>query len=194
MRSDAKRTHSILLKAARQVLGSASINNMTMHAIIEVSGVSKAQVYRHFRTPNDVVADLAAELLRDINKELEARPEEFEEAPAATYARAAVKVLTSDSVPNRQIILYGSVQHEDGKWVPAAGLAAQGNAPETLFEKWGVELDDTLVALTYFRGAMYSWACGFFTDEMFAAETERSISMKEPAAKKKAAVKKESSR
>ena len=68
MISDAKRTHAVLLKAARQVLGSASINNMTMHAIIDASGVSKAQSYRHFRTPSDVVAALAAELLRDITK------------------------------------------------------------------------------------------------------------------------------
>ena len=177
MRSDAKRTRSIILNAARQVLCFASINNMTMQAIINKSGVSKAQVYRYYRTPSDLIADLAAETVEAIKEEMESHPEDVAAGPGIAYARAAVKVLTSDSVPNRQIILYGSVQSEDGKWVPAAGLAAQGNAPEALFEKWGVELDGVLVALTYFRGAMYSWACGFFTDEQFAAETERSITM-----------------
>ncbi|MFO4631209.1 MAG: TetR/AcrR family transcriptional regulator, partial [Actinomycetota bacterium] len=52
MRSDAKRTRSIILNAARQVLCFASINNMTMQSIINKSGVSKAQVYRYYRTPS----------------------------------------------------------------------------------------------------------------------------------------------
>jgi len=189
MRVDAKRTRAAILNAARQVLCSTSIDAMTMQAIIDESGVSKAQVYRHYRTPNVVIVDLAAGIVEAIKEEMMAHPEEAAATPAAAYARAAVTVLTSDPDPNRQIILYGSVQSKDGKWVPSAGLATNGNAPEALFKKWGVELPEVNVALTYFRGAMYSWACGFFTDEQFAAETERSVTMKEPAAKKKPAAK-----
>ncbi|MFQ3329196.1 MAG: AcrR family transcriptional regulator, partial [Candidatus Poriferisodalaceae bacterium] len=89
MRVDAKRTRAAILNAARQVLCSTSIDAMTMQAIIDESGVSKAQVYRHYRTPNVVIVDLAAGIVEAIKEEMMAHPEEAAATPAAAYARAA---------------------------------------------------------------------------------------------------------
>ncbi|HIF65315.1 MAG TPA: TetR/AcrR family transcriptional regulator [Acidimicrobiia bacterium] len=157
-----------ILQSARAVLRKTSVFDLSIQSVVDQSGLSRATVYRHYSTPSDLIAGLAVLTVDDIKEEMKSG---LDAGPAAAYARAAVKVLTSDSEVNRQVVLHASVQSKDGKWVP------QGNLPESLLVKWGVDIDDAQVGLTYFRGAMYSWACGFFTDEQFAQEAERALSM-----------------
>ena len=157
-----------ILESARNVLRESSVFDLSIQAVVDESGLSRATVYRHYSTPSDLIVGVAAAAVDDIKKEMQSGSNAN---PAVAYARAAVKVFTSDSVVNRQVVLHASVQSKDGKWVP------QNNLPETLLATWGVNVDDVLGGLTYFRGAMYSWACGFFTDEQFAKEAERALLM-----------------
>jgi AcrR family transcriptional regulator len=158
----------MILQSARDVLRKSSVFDLSIQSVVDESGLSRATVYRHYSTPSDLVAGLAAVTVEDIKEEMKSG---LDAGPAAAYARAAVKVFTSDSAVNRQVVLHASVQSRDGKRVP------QENLPESLLTTWGVDVDAALVGLTYFRGAMYSWACGFFTDEQLAQETERALSM-----------------
>ncbi len=158
-----------LLDAARTLLRSSSIYELSIAKIAAESGLARPTAYRYFSHPRDVVSALAEETVAEIRDLI--RDTHPGRKPAA-YARAAVKVLTADSSVNRQVILHSSVQAQDGKWI------AQDNTPESLFFDWGVDLDTARTSLTYFRGAMYSWAAGFFTDEQFAKETERALSLR----------------
>ena len=157
-----------ILQSARNVLRKSSVFDLSIQAVVSESGLSRATVYRYYSTPSDLIVSVAAAAVDDIKKEMQTGSNSD---PAAAYARAAVKVFTSDSVVNRQVVLHASVQSKDGKWVP------QDNLPGSLLANWGVDVDDARVGLTYFRGAMYSWACGFFTDEQFAEETERALAL-----------------
>ena len=154
-----------LLEAARTLLRGSSIYELSIAKIAAESGLARPTAYRYFSHPREVIRALAEikDLIRDV--------EPLKKAPA--YAQSAVQVLTSDSAVNRQVILHSSVQAQDGKWI------AQDNTPESLFLDWGVKPETALLSLTYFRGAMYSWATGFFTDEQFAEETKRAVLMRE---------------
>ena len=158
-----------LLDAARTLLRSSSIYELSIAKIAAESGLARPTAYRYFSHPRDVINALAEESVAEIRDMI--RDTDSWCKPAA-YARAAVKVFTADSSVNRQVILHSSVQAQDGKWI------AQENTPESLFVEWGIDPEGARTSLTYFRGAMYSWAAGYFTDEQFAEETERALSMR----------------
>ena len=158
-----------LLDAARTLIRGSSIYELSIAKMAAEAGLARPTAYRYFSHPRDVVSAIAEETIYKIRSMI--RERDSSQKPAA-YARAAVKVFTADSSVNRQVILHSSVQAQDGKWV------AQENTPESLFVDWGIDPHAARTSLTYFRGAMYSWAAGFFTDEQFAEETERALSMR----------------
>ena len=159
-----------LLEAARTLLRGSSIYELSIAKIAAESGLARPTAYRYFSHPREVIRALADDTLAEI-RDLIRDVEPLKKAPA--YALSAVQVLTSDSAVNRQVILHSSVQAQEGKWI------AQDKTPESLFLDWGIQPETALLSLTYFRGAMYSWATGFFTDEQFAEETKRAIAMRE---------------
>jgi len=159
-----------LLHAARAIVRGSSIYELSIAKMAAEAGLARPTAYRYFSHPRDVVSAIAEETINEIRSMI--RDCNYSEKPAA-YARAAVRVFTADSRVNRQVILHSSVQAQDGKWI------AQDNTPESLFVDWGIDPNVARTSLTYFRGAMYSWAAGFFTDEQFSEETERAISMRE---------------
>ena len=159
-----------LLDAARTILRGSSIYELSIAKMAAEAGLARPTAYRYFSHPREVIRALADDTIAEI-KDLIRDVEPLKKAPA--YAQSAVQVLTSDSAVNRQVILHSSVQAQDGKWI------AQDNTPESLFLDWGVKPETALLSLTYFRGAMYSWATGFFTDEQFAEETKRAVLMRE---------------
>ncbi len=167
MKSQVRKT---LLDAARTLLRSASIYDLSVGKMAAEAGVARPTAYRYFSHPRDVVGALAEETLVEIRNAI---CDTQQPSKAAAYARAAVEILTSDSTVNRQVILHASVQARDGKWI------AQTNTPEGLFAAWDMNSKEARISLTYFRGAMYSWATGFFSDKEFAEETERAIAMRD---------------
>ena len=158
-----------LLDGARNIIRRGSIHDLTIAAMAEEAGLARPTAYRYFSYPRDVVYAIADTTMTRVFKGLDFDSGDF----AVEYARAAVKVFTSDSKVNRQVILYAGVQSAEKAWIPPAIL------PESILDKQGLPVDSFLVPLTYFRGAMFSWACGFFTDEQFAAEAERAQNMRE---------------
>ena len=159
-----------LLEAARTLLRSSSIYELSIAKIAAESGLARPTAYRYFSHPREVIKALTDATIAEI-QDMICDVDPLKKAPA--YALSAVRVLTADSAVNRQIILHSSVQAKEGEWI------SQDQTPESLFLDWGIQSEKSLSPLTYFRGAMYSWAAGFFTDEQFAAETERALSMRE---------------
>ena len=159
-----------LLDASRTILRGSSIYELSIAKIAAEAGLARPTAYRYFSHPREVIRALADDTITEI-RDLIRDAEPLKKAPA--YALSAVQVLTSDSAVNRQVILHSSVQAQEGKWI------AQDNTPEGLFLDWGLQPETPLLSLTYFRGALYSWAAGFFSDEQFAEETKRAIAMRE---------------
>ena len=159
--------HEALLEAARSVLRTSSIYELTISKIAQEAGLARPTAYRYFSHPRDIINALLEELMR----ELEDGAVAIDDAdPGAAYARTAVTLFTADSGVNRQILLLAGD--------PATGPCTPAQlTPEAMLMKFGLSEDEFHVPLTYFRGALYSWAVGSFTDEQFAAETERAFSM-----------------
>ena len=159
-----------LLDAARNIIRRGSIHDLTIAGMAAEANYARPTAYRYFSHPRDVVYAIAETTTTNLINRLDLETEDF----AADYARAAVKVFTSDPLVNRQVLLYAGVQSTEDAWLPG------GIHPESVLSNRGLDSDSDsfIVPLTYFRGAMYSWAAGFFTDEQFAAETERALSMR----------------
>ena len=157
-----------LLDAARNIIRRGSIHDLTIAGMAAEANYARPTAYRYFSHPRDVVYAIAETTTTNLINRLDLETEDF----AADYARAAVKVFTSDPLVNRQVLLYAGVQSTEEAWLPGA------IHPESVLGKQGIVSDSFTVPLTYFRGAMYSWAAGFFSDEQFAAETERALSMR----------------
>ena len=157
-----------LLDAARNIIRRGSIHDLTIAGMAAEANYARPTAYRYFSHPRDVVYEIAETTMTKLFKSLDFESEDF----ATDYARAAVREFTSDPLVNRQVLLYAGVQSTEDAWLPGA------IHPESVLAKQGFGSDAFMVALTYFRGAMYSWAAGFFTDEQFAAETERALSMR----------------
>ena len=158
-----------LLDGARNIIRRGSIHDLTIAGMAEEAKYARPTAYRYFSYPRDVVYAIAEATMTKVIDGLDFDAEDF----AVEYARAAVKEFTSDSAVNRQVILYAGVQSAEKAWIPPAIL------PESILDKQGLPADSFQVPLTYFRGAMFSWACGFFTNEQFAAEAERAQNLRE---------------
>ena len=156
-----------LLDGARSILRRGSIHELTVARMAEEAGLARPTAYRYFSHPRDVVYAIAEATMRQFYARLNFDAVDF----PGEYARQAVKEFTSDSTVNRQVILYAGVQSLDGRWLP------DDIHPETFLRNAGIVDHNFLVPLTYFRGAMFSWAAGFFTDEQFAEETERALAL-----------------
>jgi AcrR family transcriptional regulator len=149
------------------VLRKSSIYELTISKIATEAGLARPTAYRYFSHPRDIVNALVEELMRDLE---DAASEVGEADSGAAYACTVVTLFTADSVVNRQILLLAGD--------PATGpCIPEQLTPEAMLVKFGLPADEFHVPLTYFRGALYSWAVGSFTDEQFAAETERAFSM-----------------
>ena len=157
-----------LLDGARSLLRRGLINDLTIAGIAEEAQYARPTAYRYFSKPQDVIYALAEQTMRRFYARLDLSARDF----AAEYARQAVKEFTSDPKVNRQVLLYAGVQALDSSWLP------EDIHPETFLRNAGFLDEEFFVPLTYFRGAMYSWAAGFFTDEQFSVETERALAMR----------------
>ena len=167
--SDAKElVRAGLLDGARSLLRKGLINDLTIAGVAEEAQYARPTAYRYFSKPQDVIYALAEQTMRRFYARLDFQADDF----AAEYARQAVKEFTSDPKVNRQVLLYAGVQALDNQWLPS------DIHPETFPRDAGIADDEFFVPLTYFRGAMYSWAAGFIDSERFAAETERALAMR----------------
>ena len=158
-----------LLDGARNIIRRGSIHDLTIAGMAEEAKYARPTAYRYFSYPRDVVYAIAEATMTKVIDGLDFDAEDF----AVEYARAAVKEFTSDSAVNRQVILYAGVQSAEKAWIPPAIL------PESILDNQGLPADSFQVPLTYFRGAMFSWACGFLSDEQFTEETERAQNMRD---------------
>ncbi len=167
--SDAKEiVRAGLLDGARSFLRKELINDLTIAGIAEEAQYARPTAYRYFSKPQDVIYALADQTMRRFYARLDFQADDF----AAEYARQAVKEFTSDPKVNRQVLLYAGVQALDSSWLP------EDIHPETFLRNAGFLDEEFFVPLTYFRGAMYSWAAGFITSERFSVETERALAMR----------------
>ena len=106
-----------LLDAARNIIRRGSIHDLTIAGMAAEANYARPTGYRYFSHPRDVVYAIAETTTTNLINRLDLKTEDF----AADYARAAVKVFTSDPLVNRQVLLYAGVQSTEEAWLRQLG-------------------------------------------------------------------------
>ena len=169
------RARSQILDAARDIIRDNGVFSLSVVAVAEATGLTRTSVYRYFDGPPAMVEALAEETVGRIY----ARIADLDVAGSRSldgYGRATVEEDCNDSEVNRQTVLLAGAQRFSDELVDPEVIVLENlraRQAQGLVEFDDVELAARVI-VTYFRGALYGWASGLYTDEEFAVEVARS--------------------
>ena len=166
----AKRQH--LLECARVILREGSIFDLTAISLADQAGVTRQTVYRYFPNTETIFKALSDQVITQVYEDLQI-PSEREDR-LNHFVTKAMGVFTADSIVVRQLALASALGRASGRWqqVDPEGILVKilSDMPE---EQRPVSADPAISArmmITYFRGALYGWAAGFYSDEEFETQ------------------------
>ena len=163
----AKRQH--LLECARVILREGSIFDLTAISLADQAGVTRQTVYRYFPNTESIFKALSDQVIMQVYEDLQL-PSENESA-LDRFVTKAIGVFVSDSKVIRHLVLASALGRASGNWHQVDPeeilLKVVSDMPA---DKRPVSTDPAVSArmmITYFRGALYGWAAGFYSDEEF---------------------------
>lgn len=176
----AKRQH--LLECARIILREGSIFDLTAISLAEQAGVTRQTVYRYFPNTETIFKALSDQVITQVYEDLQVASEGKDTLDH--FVTKAMGVFVADSLVIRQLALASALGRASGRWqqVDPEGILVQivSDMPEA---KRPVSADPAISArmmITYFRGALYGWAAGFYSDEEFEKQVRLASRLTEP--------------
>jgi AcrR family transcriptional regulator len=176
----AKRRH--LLECARIILREGSIFDLTAISLADQAGVTRQTVYRYFPNTETIFKALSDLVITQIYEDLQVANEGKDTLDH--FVTKAMAVFVADSLVIRQLALASALGRASGRWqqVDPEGILVQiiSDMPE---ERRPVSADPAISArmmITYFRGALYGWAAGFYSDEEFETQVRLASRLREP--------------
>ncbi|MEK9990644.1 MAG: TetR/AcrR family transcriptional regulator, partial [Halieaceae bacterium] len=158
-----------LLESARTILRSGSLFDLTAISLGNQSGMTRQTVYRYFPNTESIFKALSDQVITQVYEDLQL-PSENEDA-LDHFVTKAIGVFVSDSMVIRQLVLASALGRASGSWHQVDPeeilLKVVSDMPA---DKRPVSNDPSVSArtmITYFRGALYGWAAGFYSDEEF---------------------------
>ena len=80
-RADFQRTRQRILEAARALMAERGPESLTVSAVAHAAGINRTTAYQHFRTRDELVAAVTAEVIQEIGARIaEPRGSGFEDA------------------------------------------------------------------------------------------------------------------
>ncbi len=176
----AKRQH--LLECARIILREGSIFDLTAISLAEQAGVTRQTVYRYFPNTETIFKALSDQVITQVYEDLQIPSRRRRHAQSLCYQSDGGFV--ADSLVIRQLALASALGRASGRWqqVDPEGILVQivSDMPEA---KRPVSADPAISArmmITYFRGALYGWAAGFYSDEEFEKQVRLASRLTDP--------------
>ena len=177
-------TRDHLLDCARVILRQGSIFDLTAISLGHQAGMTRQTVYRYFPTTEAIFKALSDQVINAVYEDLQL-PSENENA-LDHFVTKAITVFVADSAVIRQLVLASAMGRAAGSWhqVDPEGilLAVVTDMPE---DQRPVSKDPAVSArmmITYFRGALYGWAAGFYSDEEFEKQVRLAGRLTDPDA------------
>ena len=177
-------TRELLLESARTILRSGSLFDLTAISLGNQSGVTRQTVYRYFPNTESIFKALSDQVITQVYEDLQL-PSENEDA-LDHFVTKAIGVFVSDSMVIRQLVLASALGRASGNWHQVDPeeilLKVVSDMPA---DKRPVSTDPAVSArmmITYFRGALYGWAAGFYSDEEFEKQVRLSGRLSDPDA------------
>ena len=177
-------TRELLLESARTILRDGSLFDLTAISLGHQSGVTRQTVYRYFPNTESIFKALSDDVINAVYEDLHL-PSDKEDA-LDHFVTKAIAVFVSDSAVIRQLVLASAMGRATGSWRQVDPedilLAVVTDIPE---EQRPVSKDPAVSArmmITYFRGALYGWAAGFYSDEEFEKQVRVAGRLTDPNA------------
>ena len=184
-RNEKVATRELLLESARTILRSGSLFDLTAISLGNQSGVTRQTVYRHFPNTESIFKALSDQVITQVYEDLQL-PSKNEDA-LDHFVTKAIGVFVSDSMVIRQLVLASALGRASGSWhqvdPEAILIKVVSDMPA---DKRPVSTDPAVSArmmITYFRGALYGWAAGFYSDEEFEKQVRLAGRLSDPDAK-----------
>jgi AcrR family transcriptional regulator len=177
-------TRELLLESARTILRDGSLFDLTAISLGHQSGVTRQTVYRYFPNTESIFKALSDDVINAVYQDLQL-PSDKEDA-LDHFVTKAIAVFVSDSAVIRQLVLASAMGRATGSWRQVDPeeilLAVVTGMPE---EQRPISKDPAVSArmmITYFRGALYGWAAGFYSDEEFEKQVRVAGRLTDPNA------------
>ncbi len=177
-------TRELLLESARTILRGGSLFDLTAISLGNQSGVTRQTVYRYFPNTESIFKALSDQVITQVYEDLQL-PSENEDA-LDHFVTKAIGVFVSDSMVIRQLVLASALGRASGNWHQVDPeeilLKVVSDMPA---ENRPVSTDPAVSArmmITYFRGALYGWAAGFYSDEEFEKQVRLAGRLSDPDA------------
>ena len=177
-------TRELLLESARTILRGGSLFDLTAISLGNQSGVTRQTVYRYFPNTESIFKALSDQVITQVYEDLQL-PSENEDA-LDHFVTKAIGVFVSDSMVIRQLVLASALGRASGNWHQVDPeeilLKVVSDMPA---ENRPVSTDPAVSArmmITYFRGALYGWAAGFYSDEEFEKQVRLAGRVSDPDA------------
>ena len=177
-------TRELLLESARTILRDGSLFDLTAISLGHQSGVTRQTVYRYFPNTESIFKALSDDVINAVYQDLQL-PSDKEDA-LDQFVTKAIAVFVSDSAVIRQLVLASAMGRATGSWRQVDPedilLAVVTDIAE---EQRPVSKDPAVSArmmITYFRGALYGWAAGFYSDEEFEKQVRVAGRLTDPNA------------
>ena len=177
-------TRELLLESARTILRDGSLFDLTAISLGHQSGVTRQTVYRYFPNTESIFKALSDDVINAVYEDLQL-PSDKEDA-LDHFVTKAIAVFVSDSAVIRQLVLASAMGRATGSWRqvdPEEILLAV--VTDIAEEQRPVSKDPAVSArmmITYFRGALYGWAAGFYSDEEFEKQVRVAGRLTDPNA------------
>ena len=176
----AKREH--LLECAKVILRKGSIFELTAISLAHQAGVTRQTVYRYLPNTEAIFKALSDQVITQVYKNLQVPNPSGDTLDH--FVTKAIGVFVADSLVIRQLALASALGRASGRWqqVDPESILVQivSDMPEA---KRPVSADPAISArmmITYFRGALYGWAAGFYSDEEFEKQVRLASRLTDP--------------
>ena len=181
-RDEKAATRELLLESARTILRQGSLFDLTAISLGNHSGVTRQTVYRYFPSTESIFKALSDQVITQVYEDLQL-PSENADALDHFVAKA-IGVFVGDSRVIRQLVLASALGRASGSWHQVDPeeilLKVVSDMPA---DKRPVSTDPAVSArmmITYFRGALYGWAAGFYSDEEFEKQVRLAGRLTDP--------------
>jgi AcrR family transcriptional regulator len=171
-----------LLECARVILREGSIFDLTAISLAQQAGVTRQTVYRYLPNTEAIFKALSDQVITQVYEDLQLPNPSGN--PLDHFVTKAIGVFVEDSPVIRQLTLASALGRASGRWqqVDPENILIEiiSDMPEELRP---VSADPAVAArmmITYFRGALYGWAAGFYSDEEFEIQVRLASRLTDP--------------
>ena len=177
-------TRELLLESARTILRQGALFDLTAISLGNHSGVTRQTVYRYFPSTESIFKALSDQVITQVYEDVQL-PSENEDV-LDHFVTKAISVFVGDSMVIRQLVLASALGRASGNWHQVDPeeilLKVVSDMPA---DKRPVSTEPSVSArmmITYFRGALYGWAAGFYSDEEFEKQVRLAGRLSDPDA------------